>query len=92
MRNLRIKYVMIIMQIILITAIFIFFTKYFETHFYFGTTINGINVSCKTADAADRMLNNLISTYVLVLNERDSIKEQIMGSEIGLEFNQRVLP
>ncbi len=74
--------------ILLITVIFLLLTLFFRTHFYPGTVINGIQVSCKTEKEADRRLVRLASTYVLVLNERNKEREQIAGSEIGLEFGK----
>lgn len=87
MKNLRIKYLLVSIEISFIVIIFIFFTEFFETHFYPGASINGVNVSCKTTEAADKILRHWASAYVLVLNERGNIKEWIPGSEIGLSFN-----
>jgi lipoprotein-anchoring transpeptidase ErfK/SrfK len=87
MRNLRIKYLLVSIEISFIVIIFILFTEFFETHFYPGTSINGVNVSCKTTEAADKRLRNWASYYVLELNERGDIKEWILGSEIGLNFH-----
>lgn len=87
MRNLRIEYLFISIEIFFIVIVFIYFTVFFKTHFYPGTVINGVNVSCKTAEAADTGLRNWASSYVLVLNERGNIQEWIRGSEIGLNLN-----
>jgi hypothetical protein len=68
-----------------IAAVFIFFTLFFRIHFYPGTVINEVDVSFLTAEEADGRLSNWASAYVLVLNERGSVKEQIFGTEIGLK-------
>jgi len=76
---------------VLLTAIIIYFSFYafFRSHFYFGTEINGVNVSCKTSEQADKMLAVFANAYSLELNERDGVKEQIKGSEIGLTSNTK---
>lgn len=73
----------------LILAVFIFFSIFFETHFYPGTTINGINVSFKTAETADRRLTSRGEDYTLTLRERGGVTERILGSEIGLKPDER---
>ena len=61
-------------------------TLFFETHFYPGTVINGVDVSCNTIKAADKKLIDRAASYVLILNERGNVKERMKGSEIGLKF------
>lgn len=70
---------------LLIAVFLLFFTAFFETHFYPGTVINEVKVSCLTPEEADRRLENWASAYILVLNERDNVGELIRGSEIGLK-------
>jgi len=79
------KTVLLIVMLIVIVIILIL-TLFFRTHFYPGTVINGIKVSCQTVAEADRRLAHKASSYVLVLYERNHVREQITGSEIGLEF------
>jgi lipoprotein-anchoring transpeptidase ErfK/SrfK len=76
---------------VLLTAIIIYFSFYafFRSHFYFGTKINGVNVSLKTTEQADDQLAVFAAAYSLELNERDGVKEQIKGSEIGLTANTK---
>lgn len=62
------------------------FHMFFQTRFYLGTVINGVNVSGKTPQEADELLTRLTASYALELNERGGVKEQIKGSEIGLKF------
>jgi lipoprotein-anchoring transpeptidase ErfK/SrfK len=72
---------------VLLTAIIIYFSIYafFRSHFYFGTEINGVNVSCKTTEQADKELAAFTTAYSLELSERDDVKERITGSQIGLK-------
>lgn len=81
------KYLPAALIISFITAVFLYFTLFFETHFYPGTRINEVDVSFNTVETADRKLTNWAAAYVLVLKERGNIKEQIFGSEVGLGIN-----
>jgi hypothetical protein len=66
------------------------FYMYFQTHFYLGTVINGVNFSCKTTKEVEEVLTDLALSYTLELDEQGGVKEQIKGSEIGLKFNAEV--
>jgi len=84
-REIKLTLISIFAAIIIYSSFFIFF----QTHFYFGTVINGINASCKTTKYLDSELTNKASAYIIQLDERDNVKEQIKGSEIGLKFNTK---
>jgi hypothetical protein len=60
---------------------------FFQTHFYLGTVINGVNVSCQTTKEVDELLTKLVASYALELDERGGFEEQIKEFEIGLKFN-----
>ena len=81
------KWLLISIEISLIIIIFLFLTVYFNTHFYPGTVIDGVNVSFKTARIADKELNKRASFYELTLIERGDIKETIKGADFGLKFD-----
>jgi hypothetical protein len=70
--------------------IFSIFHMFFQTHFYLGTVINGVNFSCKTTKEVEEVLTDLAASYALELDERGGVKEQIKGSEIGLRFNAEI--
>src|SRR5665647_1414863 len=78
--------------ITLVCALMIFsiFHVFFQSRFYLGTVINGVNFSCKTTIEVEEVLTDLAASYALELDERGGVKEQIKGSEIGLKFNGEV--
>ena len=80
------KWLLISLEILLI-IIFLFLTEYFNTHFYPGTVVNGLNVSFKTVKIADEELERRASFYELTLIERGDVKETIKGIDIGLRFD-----
>ncbi|MBD7911555.1 L,D-transpeptidase family protein [Clostridium cibarium] len=59
---------------------------YFTSHFYFGTALNGINITGKTAEEADKLLASRIESYSLQLEERGDTQEQINASDLGLKY------
>ncbi len=74
--------------IILILLIIIYFSLsfYFFNHFYFGTIVNGVNISCKNLDDANTKLLNELESYKLELKERDGTNEEILNSSIDLKY------
>lgn len=75
----------------LITLIFIYLgaAVFFTNHFYFGSKINGIDVSFKTVNGAEKKISSVISTYSLQVEGRDGIKGKIDGREISLLCNEK---
>ena len=62
---------------------------YFNSHFCFGSKINGINASGKTVEELDKALSSKCKTYTLNLEERNGVKEQIKATDIGLKYNAK---
>ena len=59
---------------------------YFKNHFYFGTEINGINVSGKTLADAKAVMAAELDAYALDIKERGGKTEQIKASDVGLQY------
>ncbi|WP_411955927.1 peptidoglycan binding domain-containing protein [Clostridium estertheticum] len=55
-------------------------------HFYFGSEINGINVSGEIVDNVNKKMASEIQTYKLNIKERGGKNEQISGNEVGLKY------
>lgn len=83
--NKFIKYGIISFSVILI--IYFSMSMYFRNHFYFGSVINGINATGKTAVELDKEISAKVAAYTLELDERGNVKEQIKASEIGLKYD-----
>jgi len=77
----------IIVSFCAVMVIYLGLSIYFSNHFYFGSEINGINVSGKTVMQADEVISSQINQYKLELTERGDIKEQIQATDIGLAYN-----
>ena len=85
-RNKKI-YIIIIMTLIL--ALYLALSLFFRNHFYFGTFVNGFNISGCTIEEADNKLKNLFNEYSLELIERNNEKENIFGSTINLKYDSK---
>ena len=59
---------------------------YFMDHFYWGTTLNGIDVGGRSLEYATVKLGEQSSDYTLELQERHGKEEILKGSEIGLVY------
>ena len=78
--------------IILITSILLIYlviSLYFINHFFFNTTVNGMNLSLKSHKSVDKIAENYIKDYKLQLIERDGEIEEIMGQDIGIKYNEK---
>ncbi len=85
---LRNKRVLIILGIMIgiLGSIYIAGGLFFTNHFYWGTSINGINVGGESLDEAQARLEAKSSAYTLALQERNEKTETLMGGEIGLTY------
>jgi hypothetical protein len=63
-------------------------TMYFKNNFYFGSVINGIDVTGKTVEEAEKELAAEINTYTLELEERGEVNEQIKATDIGMKYDE----
>ncbi|ERI91374.1 hypothetical protein HMPREF1982_03333 [Clostridiales bacterium oral taxon 876 str. F0540] len=76
----------IIVSFTLIFAIYLGISMFFTKHLYFGSQINGINVSGKTVTAVKVQLLSELQGYSLTLKERGGKIEQIKAEDIGLKY------
>jgi len=71
---------------VIITFIYLLFAIYFQSHFFFGTTINGIDCSGKSVMNVEEMLKKDTRYYVLQLIERDNVVEHISAESINMSI------
>lgn len=79
----------IIILIALIIIVYLIISVYFTNHFFFNTVINGADVSLKAYDDADDIFRSHIKDYKLQLVERNGEVEEIMGQDIGMQYNEK---
>lgn len=78
--------------IIIVTAIiftYLLIAIFFTNHFFFNTEISGINLSLKSYEEAPDILKKSINDYKLQIIERDGKIEEILGKDIGLQYNEK---
>ena len=71
----------------LLVLVYFGVTIYFMNHFYYGSEINGINMSGKTVEMVNQQMAADLQAYTLNLKERGDKNEQIKAHEIGLKYN-----
>lgn len=57
---------------------------YYNYHFYKNTMINGVNASNMTVRQVEDAINAQAKSYILTLEERNNVSEQIYGNDIDL--------
>jgi hypothetical protein len=73
----------------LLVLLYLLVALYFSSHFFYGTVLNGVPVSLKSHNAVDKILENHVQTYKLLLTERNGESEVITGQNIILSHNER---
>ena len=68
-------------------AVYFGFALFFSSHFYFGSTVNGVNSSGKTVDDVKRALSKATDDYSLTLEEADDQEEKISSKDAGLTIS-----
>lgn len=77
----------IISLCVLLFAVYFGMAAYFMNHFYFGSQINGIDVSGKSVEKVNELMTAELKKYVLNLKGRGGKEEKIKADEIGLKYN-----
>lgn len=67
-----------------IAVVYIGFAIFFQSHFCFGTTVDGIAVGGRSVAQVETLIKDEIDGYVLTLVEREEGSETIAGTDIGL--------
>lgn len=73
-------------------VVYIGFSIFFQSHFCFGTKIDGISVGGRGVKSVENLIKNEIDNYTLTLIGREDAVETIKGSDIALQpvFNGEV--
>lgn len=69
-----------------IAAVYIGFAIYFDEHFLFYTTINGVDFSMKDVAAVEEYMESQVAGYTLTIEKSDGTADQIDGSAVSLEY------
>ena len=75
-----------------LAVIYVGFGIFFQSHFCFGTTIDGIKAGGKSVEKMEQLITEEIDSYVLNLEEREEGQESIAGDSIHIApvFNGEV--
>ena len=68
-------------------VVYLIMTAYFNSHFFFRTYINGINVTGKSNKSAKDFIAEKASDYILTIKEREGNTESLNGTDINLKYD-----
>lgn len=71
-----------------ILVIYLGLSVFFMSHFYFNTTINGVEFSAKSVKDVESYMEQQVKDYELDLNESDGGIEIIKGSDIDIVYKK----
>lgn len=72
--------------ILLLVAAYLGVAMYFNSHFLYGTKINGTDASLKNVSQVEEYMKKQVQDYELTLEESDGSQEIIKGSDIDIEY------
>ena len=70
-----------------ILGVYLLMALYFNSHFFFRTSINSVSISGKSNKSAQELMANKANEYVLTLEERNDKTETISGEAINLKYD-----
>ncbi|MBU3146740.1 L,D-transpeptidase family protein [Clostridium sp. CF012] len=79
----------VIIVIASILLIYLLISLYFSKHSFFNTVINGVDVSLKAHEDIEDIIRNHVKDYKLQIAERNGEIEEIIGRDIGMEYNEK---
>ena len=89
-RKTKKKVVITLVLLVVLAAVafgaYAYMARYFETHFFSGSTINGIDVSGETAAQVKSHIQSDIEKYSLTIHEAGDETEVLSASDIGLSY------
>ena len=71
-----------------VLAVYLGFAIFFSSHFYFHTTINGVDYSLQTVAKVEDTMTKEVGDYKLTLKESDGDVDVIDGKEIDLSYKK----
>jgi len=80
------NFIIFIASILLIYSLI---SLYFSKHSFFNTVINGVDVSLKAHEDLEDIIRSNVKNYKLQLAVRNGEIEEIIGRDIGMEYNEK---
>ena len=85
-KNAKIMLLIIAVFVVVLICIYLIGARHFSTHFFPGTTINGIDCGEMTVAEVKGQLQERIGEYTLEVQERGGGTEEITGAQLGMEY------
>lgn len=73
-------------MIFVIACVYLAVSFFFKSHFYSGTSINGLDCSRMTVEEVKYTLQENVLKYKLVMTERGGTTEEITASQLGMTY------
>lgn len=73
-------------MIFVIACVYLAVSFFFKSHFYSGTSINGLDCSRMTVEEVKYTIQENILEYKLVITERGGSTEEITASQLGMTY------
>lgn len=72
--------------ILILLAVYLGMAFYFNSHFFFGSSINGIDSSRKTVEEIEDAVRREVKSYVLQIDGRNELTDIITADDIDYEY------
>lgn len=71
--------------LLVLVTVYLGIAVYFSSHFFFQTTINGVDASGKSVQSVEKMITAEIDQYQIAIEPREGEAETIEGMAVGLK-------
>lgn len=69
-----------------LTIVYFVMASYYKERLLMKTAVNGVDCSGQTIDEVEAMLQKQVEEYVLTIEGKDGVKEQIQGTDIEVKY------
>lgn len=69
-----------------LAIVYFVMASYYKERLFMRTTVNGADCSGQTIDEVEAMLQKQLEEYVLTIEGKDGVKEQIQGTDIEIKY------
>ena len=85
-RPVKLTIFLLLLLVGVFVTVYIFVSVYFQSHFYSGTKVDGIDVSGYTVDEVKEAIQQQVENYTLVISAKDGETATLTADEINLNY------
>lgn len=77
---------LLIVLFLVLCGAYVYGSWFFDSHYLPNTMLNEFDISFKTVNEVEELLNRKVQTYALAVDERNGGREKITSNDVGMEY------